>query len=286
MNFSVRLIRLLLVVAAAGLLAGCLPPTTGQLDEEKEPHFLAGKSRANARDFKGAIESFEKSLEGNPRSALAHFELGVLFEQREGDPAAAIYHYERYLKLLPGAGNGDTVKTRILACKQELARTVSLGPVTQPLQAELEKLTEENKRVSEQITRLTEENKRLLEAVEQWRRAYAARAVVPTNAPEGVAGSRLAAPAAVPVSISGSGGGSNRPPSLPSSSAGSASPSRAGVARPSAGSRTHVVKSGETMGLIARQYGVRIEALQAANPGVDARRLRPGRVLRVPGGGN
>ena len=42
--------------------AGCLPPAQSQLDEEKEPHFLAGKARFNAMDYKGAIEAFDKAL--------------------------------------------------------------------------------------------------------------------------------------------------------------------------------------------------------------------------------
>ena len=125
-------------------------------------------------DFKGAIESFEKAVEVNPKSAPAHFELGWLFDQKESDPAAAIYHYERYLKLSPNSGKEEMVKTRVLACKQQLAQTVSLGPVTERQQREFEQLAEENKRLREEI--------------EKWR-AYALRAQTPTNLPgAGIAG--------------------------------------------------------------------------------------------------
>src|SRR6185369_16032272 len=86
---------------AAVLLAGCLPSVQNRGDEEKEPHFMAGKSRVNTLDTEGAIECFEKALQVNPRSAAAHFELACLFDQnqRTADPAAAIYHYTAYLKL-------------------------------------------------------------------------------------------------------------------------------------------------------------------------------------------
>lgn len=44
----------------------------------------------------------------------------------------------------------------------------------------------------------------------------------------------------------------------------------------------HVVASGETLGAIAGQYGIRTAELQAANPGVQPRRMRIGTRLVVP----
>src|SRR3974377_1824924 len=99
-----------LVLLTGLALSGCLPPAQSRLDEEKEPHFLAGKGLVNAMDYKGAIESFEKALEVNPQAAAAHFELGWLFDQKEADPAAAIYHYEYYLRLRPKAENAELLR--------------------------------------------------------------------------------------------------------------------------------------------------------------------------------
>ena len=36
-------------------LSGCTPSGQNQSDEEKEPHFVLGKSRVNAMDYQGAI---------------------------------------------------------------------------------------------------------------------------------------------------------------------------------------------------------------------------------------
>ena len=47
-------------------LGGCAPSGRSQSSEEKEPHFVLGKSRVNAMDYQGAIEAFEQSLEANP----------------------------------------------------------------------------------------------------------------------------------------------------------------------------------------------------------------------------
>lgn len=50
------------------------------------------------------------------------------------------------------------------------------------------------------------------------------------------------------------------------------------------GGVVHVVRRRETLGGIARRYGVPLRALRAANDGVRPRRLRPGQRLRVPAG--
>ena len=249
MTFSAGQFRTALLLLAGLMLGGCLP--SAPRDEEKEPYFLAGKSRVNTMDYKGAIESFEKAVEVNPKSGPAHFELGWLFDQKEPDPAAAIYHYERYLKLLPNSGKEEMVKTRILACKQQLAQTVSLGLVTEKQQREFELLAEENKR--------------LREDVEKWR-AYALRLQSLTNQP----GPGWPAPRAVQSSTSGQ--------PAPAESVGAGSPPTPNTATP----RTHTVKAGETPGVIARKYGVKVDALMAANPKLDPRRLQVGQALIIP----
>jgi len=80
----------LLLLVGGLTLSGCLPSGQSPVDEEKESHFLAGKSRVSELDYKGAIEAFEKALEVNPRSAAANFELALLYEKRGTEPATAI----------------------------------------------------------------------------------------------------------------------------------------------------------------------------------------------------
>lgn len=234
-------------------LTGCLPASTSSLDEEKEPHFVTGMRRSSEMDYKGAVEEFERTLQSNPAHALAHFELGVLFENDRGenDPAAAIYHFEQYLKLRPKADNAEIVQQHILACKQELARTVSLGPIAEKQQRAVEQLTQENQRLREEV--------------EKWRAYYSGRAPA-TN------------PAVLPLeSVRGS------PPNRGSAQTLSAvpGPNQALTNRP-VSARSHIVQAGETPSRIARQYGLKVEALMAANPGLDPRRLLPGQTLNIP----
>src|SRR5262245_53998102 len=173
MMLSVRLFSSTLFLLAGLLANGCFPSPQSQLDEQREPHFLAGKSRISTLDYTGAVECFEKALEVNPQSASAHFELACVFDQKEADAAAAIYHYDHYLKLRPDAGNAEVVKQRILTCKQELARTVSLGPITEKVQKEFDHLALENKKLSD-------ENKQLRETLDRWI-AYAGSLQTLTN---------------------------------------------------------------------------------------------------------
>ncbi len=254
MTFSASVSALVLLALLA--LSGCVPSAQSQLDEEKEPHFLAGKNHVSTMDYQGAIECFDKALEVNPQSAAAHFELACLYDQKEANPADAIYHYEHYLKLRPNAGNADVVKQRILACKQALAQTVSLGPITEKVQRQFEQTTDENKR-------LTDENKRLRDELDKLRAAVANQAI--------------ATPVRTPVT----------PTPAPRATT-SAPANIASTARPSTATttptptRTHTVKSGETPILIARQYGIKLESLLSANPRLDPRRMRVGQSLSIP----
>jgi tetratricopeptide (TPR) repeat protein len=230
------------------LVLGCSPAGPSAADEEKEPQFLIGRSRVNSMDYRGAIEAFEQALETNPRSGAAHFELGWLYAEKESDPAAAIYHYETYLKLRPGAGNAETVRQHIFRLKQELAKGVLPIPPSLEIQRQLEQLAEENRRLHEELDRL--------------------RSALPT--------------APLPNSY---------PPTIPASRSNitvtaRSTPAPAGAANPRPGRaavvRTHQVQAGETPTAIARRYNIKTEALLAANPGLDPRRMKVGQKLSIP----
>lgn len=121
---SIRLQCLALMLMLCLWITGCTPTAETQLDEQRNPHYLAGKEKLGALDFKGAIESFERAVEDNPRSAFAHFELGVLYEQKESDYAAALYHYNKALKLRPNGHPAEIIRQRIPGCKQELVSPI------------------------------------------------------------------------------------------------------------------------------------------------------------------
>jgi len=243
-----------LVVGLA--LTGCSPSGQSQLDEEKEPHFMLGRARVNAMDYQGAVEAFEQSLEVNPHSAQAHYQLALLYDTKEPDPAAAIYHYGQYLKFDPKADNAEVITQRIYTCKLQLAADVLSLPSTPAAQQQLEKLAAQNRQLQDEVSK--------------WRAYYTsqlAAAAAKTNAPP----PNNPAPQPVPA---------------PSAPAVSAQPvavnpvrsSPAAITRP----RTHAVAAGETAVGIARKYGVKLSALEEANPGMNPGRIRVGQVLNLP----
>lgn len=260
MSFGNRLWFAVFAVWIGITLSGCLPSDQNQSEEEKEPHFVLGKGRINSMDFQGAVQAFEESLEANPHSAAAHFELGWLYDEKESDPAAAIYHYQQYLKLSPNAGNAEVIRQRIESCKQQLAADVLPLPSTPAAQ--------------KQITQLIEQNQQLQDEVNKWRAWYASQSAG-KNPSSPLPNSDVTPAPPNPVST----------PSTPNTSTPAGRQGDRTATRPTAiktASRTHRVAAGETAVRIARQYGISLDALLAANPGLEPRRMRVGQILNIP----
>ena len=58
----------------------------------------------------------------------------------------------------------------------------------------------------------------------------------------------------------------------------------AGASAASGSGHSHTVAAGEHFSSIARQYGVSVAAIEAANPGVDSKHLKVGQQLTIPSG--
>ena len=235
-------------------LGGCFSSSRSQLDEEKEPYYLAGKSRETAMDFEGAIESYEKCVEVNPRNSAAHLELGLLYERNDTDAAASIYHYDKYLELRPGSDNAEVIKQHILGCKQVLAREVSLGPITDAQRHELDKLVDENKSLRDEV--------------ERWRAYYKDRSLAPPTTPDLTTSS---------ITVTQTTG---QTATTTTGQTATSQTTRSTTATTAA--RTYKVQPGDTMASIARKNSVKLDALMSANPAVEPKKLKPGQTLNLP----
>lgn len=245
MRAVLTIVRLFLVLI---VLTGCIPSGDNQLEEQRDAHFLAGKAYLNTFNYRAAAGEFEKAIETNPRSASAHFELGLLYEQKlavENAPAIAIYHFDKFLQLRPNSDYAPIVKQKILACKREIAKPFAVDPGAQAYLREYERIKAENNQLKNQI--------------ELWQVYYSnlmakGQSVVAPQ-PQGV---RTGNPS---VALQPA-------PQI------AKSPTQEYV--------KYTVKAGDTMAAIAKRNGVSVNALMSANPGVDARRLKIGQVLNIP----
>src|ERR1017187_10334149 len=227
-------------VSIGVVLGGCEPSAQSAADDEREPHYVLGQNRINAMDYPGAVEAFEASLEANPHSAAAHYQLGMIYSGMVSNPAAAIYHYQEYLRFDPKAGNAEVVTGRIYTCKLQLAQGLLELPSSST--------------AIQQLQQLTDKNRQLQEDVDKYRAYFdSQKAAVKTNLP----------PAPVKVALQ------------PAATV-FANP------QPAAQPRTHTVAAGETPAAVARKYGVNLNALMAANPGLNPKKLRVGQVINLP----
>jgi len=257
MDFRKHFLPGALALCLGAVLCGCEPDGQSSLDDKKEPHYILGENRVNAMDYQGAVEAFEQSLEVNPHSAAAHFELACLFDEKISDPAAAIYHYQQYLKFDPKAENAEVVSQRIATCKQQLAADVMAMPSAPAAQQELEKLADQNRRLQDQI-----------DLLKKWNAYYADQLAVKSNSIP-AANNPIAQPIQNPV----------QPAQIVSAPA--QNPIANHPAIPAA-PRAHAVVANETEAAIARKFGIKLSALQAANPGVNPNKLRVGQILKIP----
>ncbi|MFA6545594.1 MAG: tetratricopeptide repeat protein, partial [Limisphaerales bacterium] len=244
--------------------AGCIPTRDGSADEQRDPHFLRGQELRKQLDNKGAAEAFERALEANARSASAHFELGLLFEQHLNDPAAAIYHFDRFLKLRPTSDRAEIVRQRINNCKMELAKLFLIAPNAPSVQRELDKLKTE-------VERLGVENNQLRRQAE----ALSSRTTPATSAPP-------AQPTASPRPQPAPSTPASKPPAPKVQESSVSSVKTAKAPAPKASARTHSVKQGDIPATIAKQYGVKLEALLVANPNLDPKRMKIGQTINIP----
>ncbi len=260
------LAALFLVLALVS--AGCVRTAEGPREEQRNPFFLTGKERVQAMDYQGAAEAFERALQDDPRSVLTHFELGVLYETHLADYPAALYHYNKVLKIRPNGYPADTIRYRIPACRQELVKADSLAVLNPSALREMEKLREENQELRRQIGELKSAATRT---------PSGPTPVAPSPGNVGGPGTSPLVPVGGPSAgrlstsnVSGANWG------------GTSSPPGARSTETPAGMRSHTLRPKETIASLSRQYNVRIPAILSANRGLDPKRLKVGQTVLIP----
>ncbi len=232
-----------LCLLAGGLAFNGCTPAPNNSQEDKEPHYLTGRRLVQQRDWDGAERAFLRSLESNPRSSLAHYELGIIYLSHKAEPAATIFHLNRYLTFNPQAPNKNEVQGHIDAGKRDLAADIH-GTPDAPSQSILN--------LRNKLNQLAAENQALRHQMKSRGTTLSPQFAQATNAPVVI--------------------------TPPSNTAGNPVPTPS----PPATLRRHKVKSGENPSSIARKYGVPLSKFLAANPGLNPAKLQIGQELNIP----
>jgi tetratricopeptide (TPR) repeat protein len=235
---------------------------------EQEVNYLRAKKLYEQQDFPASAEFYKKTLSVNPDFAKAHLELGLLSDDKLGDPIAAVYHYRRYLELRPDSEKRQLVEDFVERAKLSLAAKLPQSPVVDP--GELTRL--QNEKVA-----LLQENAMLRSRVAELEKAatMAAAAIAETPTASVVS---TPAPASVVT------------PSPAATMVMAAAPVTA-FAEPSPGeavrAHTYVVQKGDTLQSLAlRYYGTRSaweKIYQANRSGLPSKdQLKVGQQLVIP----
>jgi tetratricopeptide (TPR) repeat protein len=233
---------------------------------EQEVNYLRAKKLYEQQDFSAAAEFYKKTLSVNPDFARAHLELGLLSDDKLGDPIAAIYHYRRYLELRPDSEKRKLVEDFIERAKLSLAAKLPQSPVVDA--GELARLQNEK-------AALLQENAMLRSHVAELEKAATAAAEPPAAAVAGVP---------TPASV-GTPNLAATPPIVMAAApvTAFAEPSTAEPSRV----RTYLVQKGDTLQSLAlRYYGTRSaweKIYQANRSGLPSKdQLKVGQQLMIP----
>lgn len=277
----------------AFVFCGCYPMSRNSLEEEKDPHYIEGNKRLNALDYDGAIKEFERALQTNPNNSAAHRQLGSLYENKK-DWVKCIYHYQRHLELNENSNMAGVVRDRMEAAKRQLASTVSFANVPRDFQQQFERFSKTNAFYQQRISQLESELNRRPEYITNFVTNFV---TVPTFDQKDRSPAHMTQPTEI-VRTETSTAEEEKPPvrdtptrvehkttstPTPQKTVVRSKPAKKETAPApvATASRSHVVRPGETLAIIAAKYGISSKTLSAANPG-SSKGVRAGQKLVIP----
>lgn len=290
----------LLSAVALTLTGGCERGDPQAISSEAdEANFRHGQQLVKQGRSQEALAAFLKVIARRGESAPeSHLEAGLLYLDQVKDPLAAIYHFRKYLELLPNSKQAVYVRGRIDVAKREFARTLPAQPLeSQPgldLLERIDRLQRENEQLKAELAVMREGTPapliRSRATLNEARPADDARPVETEARP--FLNPQLAMPAVAadsPVSLASETPAAESPPP-PLIEAAPPAVVRALPTKPTppaAAGRRHTVAKGDTLFSLAQKYyGNRAKwrDIYAANRDVlpSENALRLGMELKIP----
>lgn len=130
----------------------------GQSDPARHPMMLKGDQYRKEGNFELAEKFYLKFVEQRPDSALGHRTLATLYDESLADPAAALYHYNMFLRLDPHSPDRELIDGYRRLARAKLLRALTREELPTPPDDELAMLRKENKVLRDRLDSL----KRLL----------------------------------------------------------------------------------------------------------------------------
>jgi nucleoid-associated protein YgaU len=148
----------LLVSLQIMLLCGC-SDSVALLDGKDRDNTIVRDAAARMKDgnIAGALKLYSEALDKSPKLAVAHLDTAIILHDYKKDYLRAIYHYERYLELRPGAEKTRIIEDRIRLAGQSYAAKI----------AEDGSIVAEVGKLSKALTDLKKENDALKNNVRQ-----------------------------------------------------------------------------------------------------------------------
>ena len=309
------LCRTCVVLVASLGLAGCnlTNKEEAQHDDSTNPHYRQAQQDLEDNNPKAAINDYEEALAADSKLPGAHYELGLIYGDKLGDPVSSIYHFKRYLDLAPDSDKSGEVRTLIDKQSQAFAASLPNSPAQSAddyakLQADNASL---QKQVNDAAHTIAQLQNQLAHAGRHHGRTtmLAATVTTPTvthvstaaasdtattaSTPSGPSPTNAVAAAETPADTNAAPASPPRAVAVdtnsPDVNAAPPTPTTPGAtnAAPSGPARSYTVVKGDSIWKIAKKMypgdtknGE--DKILSANPGLNPKRLKIGQVLVVP----